>query len=191
MVKETYLYGKRDLYMAKETYPYGKRDLHMAKETYRYDKRDLYMTKETYLYGKRGLLRLAYQPAPAGDQDRVPSLALSVWLLPSSCCCAWRRRRWRRRRPCSLACCPRQRARGLVQLLCDARSTPPRIAAVCIVDGIQYADMEPTAEVLKQFQQRGDNQIASLELLAVAFGEYAGVHKQRALNMCVCRLVDI
>jgi len=61
--KETYSYGKRDLfiwqkrpiYMAKETYDetysYGKRDLfiwqqrpiHMAKETYSYGKRDLFI----------------------------------------------------------------------------------------------------------------------------------------------------
>ena len=59
MAKETYSYGKRDLfiwqkrpiYMAKETYSYDKRDLfiwqkrpiHMAKETYSYDKRDLFI----------------------------------------------------------------------------------------------------------------------------------------------------
>jgi len=58
-----------------------------------------------------------------------------------------------------------------LQLLCDARSTPPRVAAVLVVDGrIEYADFEPSKEVMSQFTRRGDNQIASLELLSIAFG---------------------
>lgn len=58
-----------------------------------------------------------------------------------------------------------------LQLLCDARSTPPRIAAVLVADGrIEYADFEPSKEVMRQFTRRGDNQIASLELLSIAFG---------------------
>ena len=52
-----------------------------------------------------------------------------------------------------------------------ARSTPPRVAAVCIVDGAYlYADMAPSEEVLAQFRTRADNQIASLEMLAIACG---------------------
>ena len=59
-----------------------------------------------------------------------------------------------------------------VQLLCDARSTPPRIAAVCICDGLaEYADAEPHPHVLEQFRIRDDGQIASLEMLAVALGK--------------------
>ena len=58
-----------------------------------------------------------------------------------------------------------------LQLLCDARSTPPRVAAVLVVDGrIEYSDFEPSKEVMRQFTRRGDNQIASLELLSIAFG---------------------
>ena len=58
-----------------------------------------------------------------------------------------------------------------VHLLCDARSTPPRIAAVC-VEGkdATFADVAPEPATLAQFQLRGDKQIASLEMLAVAFG---------------------
>jgi len=42
---------------------------------------------------------------------------------------------------------------------------------VCIIDGeFLYADMEPNAEVLAQFRPRADNQIASLEMLAIACG---------------------
>ena len=84
-----------------------------------------------------------------------------------------------------------QKEPEIAHLLCDARSTPPRVAAVrslrlpwslldecarplwqvCVYDGkIQYSDMEPSAAVMQQFQRRGDNQIASLEMLAVAFG---------------------
>ena len=58
-----------------------------------------------------------------------------------------------------------------VHLLCDARSTPPRVAAVCVIgDSIRYADLEPSRSTLEQFKCRGDNQIASLEMLAIAFG---------------------
>ena len=40
-----------------------------------------------------------------------------------------------------------------------------------MVDGrIEYADEEPSKEVMRQFKRRGDNQIASLELLSIAFG---------------------
>lgn len=57
-------------------------------------------------------------------------------------------------------------------LLCDARSTPPRVAAVCICEGkVFYSDMQPSEATLAQFKVRGDNQIASLELLAIAFGQ--------------------
>ena len=64
-----------------------------------------------------------------------------------------------------------------IQLLCDARSTPPRVAAVCICDGvIQYADTQPKDEVLEQFKVRDDGQIASLEMLAIALGEQVGLH---------------
>ena len=59
-----------------------------------------------------------------------------------------------------------------VQLLCDARSTPPRVAAVCVCDGaIEYADGPPTERMMEQFEVRADNQIASLEMLAIALGE--------------------
>ena len=36
---------------------------------------------------------------------------------------------------------------------------------------MRYADMEPGPEVLAQFKKRGDNQIASLEILSIALGE--------------------
>ena len=62
MAKETYSYGKRDLFI------WQKRPIHMAKEAYLYGKRDLFiwqkrpihMAKETYSYGKRDLSALAY-----------------------------------------------------------------------------------------------------------------------------------
>ena len=55
------------------------------------------------------------------------------------------------------------------------RSTPPRIAAVCVIGKeIIFADMEPDEQVLMQFRARGDNQIASLEMLAIAMGTSFG-----------------
>ena len=73
-----------------------------------------------------------------------------------------------------------------VHLLCDARSKPPRIAAVLICDGcIEFADMEPDEKVLRQFRARGDNQIASLELLAIAFGISTFEQKLKGRNVVI------
>ena len=73
-----------------------------------------------------------------------------------------------------------------IQLLCDARSTPPRVAAVCICDGIiQYADTQPKDEILEQFKVRDDGQIASLEMLAIALGEQVGVTLHTRISLGV------
>ena len=59
-----------------------------------------------------------------------------------------------------------------VHMLCDARSTPPRVAAVLVIGKqILYSDAEPPQEIMGAFASRGDNQITSLEILAIAFGE--------------------
>ena len=59
-----------------------------------------------------------------------------------------------------------------VFLHCDARSTPPRVAAVAFCDGeAAFFDTAPTAEVMSYFPVRGDNQIMSLELLSIAYGK--------------------
>ena len=59
----------------------------------------------------------------------------------------------------------------------DARSTPPRVAAVVIADGhFHYCDAEPQAHVLAQFAARNDGQITSLEMLAIAYGRPQYVH---------------
>ena len=52
------------------------------------------------------------------------------------------------------------------------RSTPPRIGAVLLdEDGcLTYTDHEPEQRILQQFFTRKDNQIASLEMLAIAYG---------------------
>ena len=49
---------------------------------------------------------------------------------------------------------------------------PPRIGAVLVdEDGlITYTDVAPPAEILEQFKDRRDNQIASLEMMAIAYG---------------------
>ena len=58
-----------------------------------------------------------------------------------------------------------------LQLYADARGQPPRLAAV-LIDGTSmlYTDWEPHDTVLNFFRKRGDNQIMSLELLALALG---------------------
>jgi hypothetical protein len=56
-------------------------------------------------------------------------------------------------------------------LLTDARSTPPRVAAVLIVDGKHYyTDWAPDEAMLQMFSKRNDNQIMGLEILAVVVG---------------------
>ena len=58
-----------------------------------------------------------------------------------------------------------------MHMLCDARSTPPRVAAVLLANKrVYYSDMEPSEAVMSNFRIRGDNQIMSLELLSIAFG---------------------
>ena len=61
--------------------------------------------------------------------------------------------------------------REAAQLFVDARSTPPRVAAVLFLDGqASYSDWAPPECVMRHFKRRGDAQIMSLELLAIAFG---------------------
>ncbi len=92
-----------------------------------------------------------------------------------------------------------------VHMLVDARSTPPRIAAVLLVDGQKfYSDMAPDAEVgidiepaptimcanlqvLSHFKLRGDGQITSLELLSIGFGMPAPpcAHQWLCCGLCV------
>ena len=56
-------------------------------------------------------------------------------------------------------------------MLCDARSVPPRVAAVLIIDGNTfYSDWAPSEKVLASFKRRKDDQIMALELLSIAFG---------------------
>ena len=61
------------------------------------------------------------------------------------------------------------------------------MAAVLVADGkIEYADEEPSAEGMQQFQRRGDNQIASLELLSIAFGLSTFAEKLKGYAYSVC-----
>jgi len=58
-----------------------------------------------------------------------------------------------------------------LHLLVDARSTPPRVAAVLIQGGVlYYSDAQPSNELMQIFTKRDDNQIMSLEILSIAFG---------------------
>ena len=61
------------------------------------------------------------------------------------------------------------------------RSTPPVKptslteggGSLVIDDEILYTDCAPDAKVLDQFKSRNDNQIATLEMLAIAYGASA------------------
>jgi hypothetical protein len=76
--------------------------------------------------------------------------------------------------------------RDLCHMFVDARSTPPRLAAVLICDRrILYSDMEPSQEVMRQFKSRGDCHIMSLELLAIAFGLSTFCEQLRGRNLVV------
>jgi hypothetical protein len=56
-----------------------------------------------------------------------------------------------------------------IEIFADARSTPPRVAAVMFADGESYyCDLEPSEQVVGFFEKRGDGQIMSLELLSIA-----------------------
>ena len=76
--------------------------------------------------------------------------------------------------------------------LCMIRSTPPRIGAVLVdEDGLaSYTDCEPPPKLLKQFKERNDNQIASLEMLAIAYGTRIDVCRAQCIPVLsqVCPL---
>ena len=78
-----------------------------------------------------------------------------------------------------------------VHIFCDARSTPPRIAAVMIKDGrTSFCDMAPSDELMNSFKRRGDNQIMSLEILSIALGiviRPAGQYRAVPCHICRCQ----
>ena len=67
-------------------------------------------------------------------------------------------------------------------LFVDAASTPPRCAAVLIMDGgTWYTDVEPPEAIMKSFMKRRDKQIMTLEILAImlAISTFADKVKDR------------
>ena len=58
-----------------------------------------------------------------------------------------------------------------VHLMVDAAGSPAHCAAVLFVDGrCMYTDGAPAEYLMKEFQGRSDNQIMTLEILAIALG---------------------
>ena len=58
-----------------------------------------------------------------------------------------------------------------VHLLVDAAGSPAHCAAVLFIDGkCLYTDGSPARHFMEQFQKRSDNQIMTLEILAIALG---------------------
>ena len=79
-----------------------------------------------------------------------------------------------------------QDEREQMHLFCDARSKPPRLAAVLIGDGtIEFCDQEPDEAVLCNFRQRGDGQILSLELLSIALGVCSFAQRLEGRNVVI------
>ena len=76
--------------------------------------------------------------------------------------------------------------REQLHLFVDAHSTPPRLAAVLVGDGIvEFCDMEPEESVLSNFRRRGDNQIMSLELLSIALGVCSFAQRLAGRNVVI------
>ena len=75
--------------------------------------------------------------------------------------------------------------KSVVHIFADARSTPPRLAAVVVVDGLSYfTDWEPPRSLMALFESRSDNQIMGLELLAIALGMSTFAHHCRGRRVC-------
>jgi hypothetical protein len=56
-------------------------------------------------------------------------------------------------------------------MLCDARSTPARVAVLLSHEGQDfYSDVAPPNEIMGALRQRSDNQIIVLEILSIFFG---------------------
>ena len=61
--------------------------------------------------------------------------------------------------------------RRQVHLFCDARGSPPHLAAVLFADGaVWHTNMAVPQCVLDNFEARQDNQIMGLEILSIALG---------------------
>ena len=59
----------------------------------------------------------------------------------------------------------------VVELFCDASSTPPHVAAVLLKKGrLSYTDMPVPQELMDRLPIRKDKQIMALEILAIALG---------------------
>ena len=60
---------------------------------------------------------------------------------------------------------------GVVDIFCDAASTPAKVAAVLVAEtGISYTVWTPDEELMGRFLQRKDKQICGLELLGALLG---------------------
>ena len=79
---------------------------------------------------------------------------------------------------------PVQRSPEVVELFCDARGIPPRLAAVLFAVGIlDFTDLATPEQLLNLFSQRKDAPIMGQELLAIALGLCTFLSRLR--NRCV------
>jgi len=74
----------------------------------------------------------------------------------------------------------------LAYLFVDARGVPPRCAAVLFVDGqCLYTDGRPSDGMMSSFKSRADNQIMTLEILAIAVGRSTFADELRGRKVLV------
>ena len=103
----------------------------------------------------RPLFAQQYKPLPGGRLGPLLVLALKWWRQALM-------EEWSETVPWTLAS-------ETVELHCDARSTPARVAAVLVIGSKWwYTDWAPSDAVVSTFLERSDCQIMALELLAVA-----------------------
>ena len=127
----------------------------------------------------RPLFAQQYSPLPGGRMRRALTMALRWWVIVLEQCSFE-----------PILTCP---CSPVLDLLCDARSTPPRVSAVlCSPSGsLLYTDWAPPLQLIQRFAHRygfvlvlcsasscalhlrvcrGDGHIMSLELLAIIIG---------------------
>ena len=74
-------------------------------------------------------------------------------------------------------CVPVREKAEVVDLFCDARGTPPRVAAILFADGeVKYTDCKTQKAMMDMLEHRNDEQIMAQELLAIALGLCSFIH---------------
>ena len=109
----------------------------------------------------RAMLRPLYQqqyfPLRNGAMHPLLVLGLKWWQH------VLKNKLWQKQRLCARP--------EVIDLFCDAASTPARVAAVCMdASSLEYTAWSPPSELLEMLEPRRDQQIMALELMAIVVG---------------------